>query len=64
MNKKLTPPTAIESDRLETIAQTRTRMRRTQICLTEFQHRALTQEAAALGISMSELLRRIIDAKS
>ena len=37
-------------------------MVRTQVYLTAAQHRALKKEAAAQGISMTELLRRILDA--
>ena len=36
-------------------------MRRTQICLTEKQHVILTNKAKDIGISLAELLRRIID---
>lgn len=37
-------------------------MTRTQMYLTPKQHRALKSEAARAGVSMTELLRRIVDA--
>ena len=36
-------------------------MKRTNLNLTEQEHRLLQQEALSLGISISELLRRIVD---
>jgi len=36
-------------------------MRRTQVYLTPKQHRALKREAARAGVSMTEMLRRILD---
>ena len=36
-------------------------MRRTQVYLTPKQHRALKREAAREGVSMTEMLRRIVD---
>ena len=38
-------------------------MVRTQVYLTAKQHRALKREAARQGISMTELLRRLIDSQ-
>lgn len=38
-------------------------MVRTQVYLTRKQHRALKREAAREGISMTEMLRRFIDAQ-
>lgn len=37
-------------------------MTRTQVYLTPKQHRALKKEAAREGVSMTELLRRLVDA--
>lgn len=36
-------------------------MKRTQICLTEKQSVTLKEEAKELGISLAELIRRILD---
>ncbi len=36
-------------------------MRRTQVYLTPKQHRALKREAAREGVSMTEIVRRILD---
>lgn len=36
-------------------------MRRTQLNLTQRQHKLLLDEAKATGISLSELIRRVLD---
>lgn len=36
-------------------------MKRTQICLTENQHSIFKDKSEKLGISMAELIRRILD---
>ncbi len=38
-------------------------MVRTQVYLTPAQHRALKKEAARQGVSMTEVLRRLVDAQ-
>jgi len=39
----------------------KTKLKRTQICLTEKQYEAIALEIDQTGISMSELIRRLID---
>ncbi|HIE12299.1 MAG TPA: ribbon-helix-helix protein, CopG family [Desulfotomaculum sp.] len=38
-------------------------MIRTQVLLTEEQHRFLTEEARTRGVSLSELIRRLVEEK-
>lgn len=38
-----------------------TKLKRTQVCLTEYEHKVLTERAQRTGLSLAEVIRRILD---